>query len=284
MRSIIYLVLLFFISKACTALENNRFVSVVGSATMDTDPTRVHINFDIEATKKSTKEALESAGTLSTEIMKELLGFKDENENLWIKNQDIKTTGFSINPVHRWVRDDSYSSSGRNILVGYRVSTSYSLTMENTGDHTRICSVLDMLGKKDPSNLRDDLETSELLTVVRINGIYFSVDPQTTYDLEVKARKLAVEDAILKAQQLVEASNVRFEDGKFVQRFESVLGKIEDISAQFTAPRPENFLPMSMNMASERSAASDFVPISPGKSTISCSVNTKFRIVDKETI
>jgi uncharacterized protein YggE len=265
-------------------LQNFRTVSVVGTASVDAEPNVVNINFNIEATRKSTSEALISAGELSKSIISDLKAFRRSDDSLLVKDEDINSVGFSINPIYRWVSNYDSSGSGKNILVGYQISSSYKVVIKSN-DHELISRLVDMLGKHDPSNADQRAEANDLISVVRVNGIYFTLDPQKTYELESKARRLAVEDALVKGQQLIEASNLRLEEAGLIKRYSDKLGPVLEISSHVSAPRFENTEvrnAMRAHAAAADSLGDSSVPISPGKTSVFYSVDVKFKIVDAE--
>jgi uncharacterized protein YggE len=119
---------------------------------------------------------------------------------------------------------------------------------------------------------------------VSVTGIYFTLDQQKTWELESKARRLAVEDAVIKGQQVIEASNLRLEDDRMIKHYNDKLGPVIELSSHPSAPRYENVARPSVESSGFGGGdSSSSVPISPGKKSVTYSFDIKFnKIVDAD--
>ena len=88
---LVFVILGLFVS--VNSVENFRTISLVGTASVDTEPNVANIEFKIEATRESTSEALKSAADLSTSIISELKAFKRSDDSFLVKDHDIKSYG-----------------------------------------------------------------------------------------------------------------------------------------------------------------------------------------------
>ncbi len=155
-----------------------------------------------------------------------------------IRSDDVKTLLFDIQPRYQHRRDEQPE------ITGYTVSNRISVKVR---DLDSVSKVLD-----DATEAAGD--------AVRINGISFAVDEPEQY--ESAARKLAVEHARKRAEELAELAGVG-------------LGGVLSISESGASiPIPERGYERAMLM----SADAPRTPISPGETEISLSVSVVYRI------
>jgi len=155
-----------------------------------------------------------------------------------VARDDIKTISFNIQPHYAFPRDEKPE------ITGYTVSNLLSVKLR---DLDAISDALD-----DAARAGGD--------AVRVNGIAFSVDDPKPY--EAGARKAAVADARMRAEELATLSGVK-------------LGRVLSISESgVSIPYQERGFGGMML----RSAAEAPTPISPGETDISLSVSVVYRI------
>jgi uncharacterized protein YggE len=270
-----------------SADENMQGVQVIGTASVDVIPNVTNIQFSIESTKKSTSEAMICVAELSSAIINDLKSIKVSDDEFLIKDDHISSTRFTVAPNYQWIDESGTRSRSKQVLVGNQVSSSYKVLIQ-TSDRELISQIVDLIGKRDPGN-SDEAKSSELMTSVKIHNLSFTCDPKRAYELELKARRLAVEDAVVKGQQLVEASNTRFEEptctAAGVRKYNLKLGPVIEISTEGSRSRTEDedleegigVGKRTFSCAARSGGPS--VPISPGKSQISAKVEVRFKII-----
>ncbi len=116
-----------------------------------------------------------------------------------VAGDDIRTTHFSIQPVT--VYEEGPRGEQTPKIVGYRVSNFATARIRDLGAVGGIIDAAAAAGGD----------------AVRINGIGLAVDdPQP---LEVEARKLALEDATAKAEQIASVMNVTLGDPVYISQY-----------------------------------------------------------------
>jgi uncharacterized protein len=211
-------------------VKMSRLISLSGHGEVRAVPDMAAINMGIMSSAETARAALDANTKAMTELMANL---KAAN----IEDKDITTSNFSVNP-----RLD-YGQNGGQVpkLVGYDV----------TNQVTVIIQKIDGLGA-----LLDKAVSSGSN---QINGISFSVsNPDAAMD---EARKLAVKDAIHKAQIYAEAASIN-------------LGNIMSISEGGGMTEP----PVMFNRAKTMAADSAPVPIAQGSQVISVDVNISWEL------
>ena len=119
-----------------------------------------------------------------------------------VAGDDIRTTHFSIQPIT--VYEEGPRGEQTPKIVGYRVSNFATARIRDLGAVGGII----------------DAAASAGGDAVRINGIGLAVDdPQP---LEVEARKLALEDATAKAEQIASVMNVTLGDPVYISQYGGV--------------------------------------------------------------
>lgn len=98
--------------------------------------------------------------------------------DLGIAGADIQTNNYSISPRYQY-------EEGRQMVIGYTVSQNISVKVR---DLSQVGAVLSRVGQ---------------LGANQVNGVQFTIDDPSS--LQQEARKLAIEDAQEKAQELAEA-------------------------------------------------------------------------------
>lgn len=104
-----------FISPA-NAAEVTRYITVSATGTTTVVPDVVRVSATVSVLGKSSKEALASAGTTSTEIRKALVANK-------IATKDVASQSISVNPEY------TYPNNGTPVLSGYRATQSFTITV-----------------------------------------------------------------------------------------------------------------------------------------------------------
>ena len=158
-----------------------------------------------------------------------------------IKERDLQTSGFSIQPRYFYPPNKSSSNHQPPRIVGYTVRNSLTVRI------------------RDISALGEILDTSVTLGVNEGGNIIFTNnDPSSAI---TQARVEAVKNAMAKAKTLADAAGVK-------------VGKILEMSEQTQNPRPMQMARAERSMA--KSAGS--VPVATGENSYKVTVNMSFAI------
>ena len=213
-------------SAAPTAQPMPRTLSVTGSAQTTLAPDIAYVNIGVHSENIDVKEAVAS-NNLSAQAVAEAL------KALGVDSKDIRTTNFSIYP------QDEYGPEGQKIGTKYVVDNTVYVTLR---DLTKIGDILSAAVKAGANS---------------INGIQFDVADKTPYLAE--ARKAAVENANLQAQDLAKAAGVE-------------LGAVQSINYYSNYAYP---VPLDMKGIG---GGGSTVPVSVGQLTITVDVSVVYEI------
>jgi uncharacterized protein len=206
-------------------------VSVSGHGQVNVPPDTASVSIGIDVIQPTLGEAQEQATAQATTVIEAL-------KAAGIADEDIQTAYFSVNIL----RD--YSENGDPTqITGFEITNQLQITVRDT----------DMLG-----NLLDEAVNAGANS---INGVTFYVDDQTP--AASQARKLAVEDARTKAEELAAAAGL-------------TLGPVLSIAEGTVSPMPP---PMAAGAGGmEMAKAQAAVPVQPGSSTIAVDVAMTFAL------
>ena len=215
---------------------SNSGIHVTGIGSKDAKPDLSVVNIGVETRGETVATARSKAASSMSKVLTSL----DKND---VDTKDVQTSNFSIYPeyVYEDVPGKRYSVQK---LIGYRVANAVKVKVRN----------LDRLG-----DIIDDAASSGG-DDIRINGISFTIED--TKVLEDLARKLAVADAINKAEEIARLTGTS-------------LGRIVDIVDNPSNNPSSNFSRMEMGMLADYAST----PISSGELTMTVSVNAVFSIV-----
>jgi uncharacterized protein YggE len=205
-------------------------VSVSGHGQVNVPPDTASVSIGIDVIQPTLAEAQEQATAQATTLIEAL-------KAAGIADEDIQTAYFSVNIL----RDYSENADPTQI-TGFEIMNQLQLTVRDT----------DMLG--------DLLDEAVNAGANSINGVTFSVDDQTAAASE--ARKLAVEDARTKAEELAAAAGL-------------TLGPVVSIAEGTVSPMPP---PMYGGAGGGMAKAEAAVPVQPGSSTIAVDVTMTFAL------
>lgn len=212
-------------------------VSGTGTVSVEPDVAILQVGVEVFAGKVSTarSEASKAMDSVISVLKKE-----------GVEEKDIQTTRFNIYPRYDY---EEVTINGKR--VGTQVLTGY--TVNNTVK-AKIYEI-DKVGKI------IDKGADAGGDYVRINGVDFTVDDPTPYQTEI--RKMAVEDAVGKAQEYALLTNVEL--GPVIELNEMNSGSVH-------SPYEADY---GMRMMA---AAPPTTSISPGQLEITLTVNTLFAI------
>lgn len=193
--SILAIVATVFVFKGQRSYDENT-ISVSGTAEVSGAPDIATFSFTVSEVANNPEEA---QGVISKKVDSILAGLNELN----ISDDDIQTDSYTINPRYEWSRSvdpkiavdgTSYIPEGRQVLIGYDVQQSVSVT------------------------LRDLDRAAEALTLFAAQGVENLYGPQFEIDepeaLEEQARLEAIADAKAKAERLAKDLGVKL--GKIV--------------------------------------------------------------------
>lgn len=156
--------------------DTNHTIAVSGEGVIEVAPDTGYVNFGIFVQEKTASEAMKGLSKIANRVIILL-------KNSGIKEEDIKTTGISLNPVYQWDKEKK-----KNVLVGFAATENFKVKTE-----------LKNIGK--------------IVTLVtenganRIYGIRF--DSSETENLRKEAIAKAVEDAREKAKAALSGTNYK---------------------------------------------------------------------------
>ena len=217
-------------------------ISFSGHGEVTAVPDIANIYFTISKDAKTVKEAQD----LVAQIEKKSLDFLKTNN---ILEKDIKTANASFYPKYEYqyekqvcVEINCPSPISKSVIVGYTASESITVKIRNTDDVGKIMQGLGEFG------------------VSELSGPNFAIDNED--NLKDTARKLAIDEAKIKAKKLAKDLGVR-------------LGKITSFSENGNYPIPIYAKEM---MADDSSASSAPAEIPKGENTISSDVTITYEI------
>ena len=153
-------------------------ILVKGHGQVTAEPDLAIINAGIQTRSQSVSEANRASTQAMNKVMSTLRQYAVEDKH-------IQTTLFSISPEYSW-----NNKLDRQELVGYVVNNNISIKIY---DLKQIGPIIDDIARAGGD-------------AVRINGLTFSIDD--TQSLSTKAREIAVQDALYKAQQFATLTGV----------------------------------------------------------------------------
>ena len=186
---------LFLLIQSVVALKEYRYVgsgmqagntiSVQGEGEVFAVPDIATFSVTIQEEKDDVQAAQETATAKANDI---ILYLKGEG----IEDRDIKTADYSVYPQYDWVQDSTREgvyTPGRQVLRGYQVSQTISVKVRDT---EKAGGLLSGVGSRGASN---------------VSGLSFTIDDEDA--LKADARKMAIEDARAKAEELAGQLGVR---------------------------------------------------------------------------
>ncbi|MCX6794375.1 MAG: SIMPL domain-containing protein [Candidatus Falkowbacteria bacterium] len=165
-------------------VNNQDRFSVTGSGTVYAKANIANLEVGL---KTGTKKTAAQATTDSTGKMNAII---EAVKALGIEEKDIKTSGYSLNPVYNWTNDKGQE------LIGYEVSQDVALKIR---DLNKIGDVIAKTTEKGAN---------------QIGNISFTIDDE--YELKNQARELAIEKAKEKAIMIAEQSGMKLGEVKSV--------------------------------------------------------------------
>jgi len=166
-----------FIGKEITS-ENR--ISVSGSGEIWVKPDLAIIDFSVVTEKKTIEDAM----TANTKKMNDTI---NAIITQGIEEKDLKTTNFNIFPRYEWIKSEFIE--GKRVLVGYEVDQTLEVKVR---DLTKIGSII---------------QSAVNAGANQVGDLQFTIDNQEA--LKSQARKEAIENAKLKAQEIANQLGVK---------------------------------------------------------------------------
>jgi uncharacterized protein len=160
-------------------------ITVIGKGEAVSIPNVATFSFSVTETGKTVADAQTKA---TTKINSTLAALKDAK----IAEKDIKTISYNINPHYDYqngVCTTNYCQPGKSVLTGYDVSQTIEVKI------------------RDLEKAGEIFSTIGSLNVQNVNGLNFAIDDIET--VKAEARKLAIENAQQKADDLAKQLGVR---------------------------------------------------------------------------
>lgn len=237
---VVFFVLLFVFSKWGPSIPFSVASQQKGEPFIVSGQGKVSVTPDIAKLSFGIQESGTSLKSLQASVNQKSKSLTESFKNLGIKDEDIKTTSYSVYPQY-----DYTSSSSR--INGYQVSTTYEIKV------------------RDFDVVNDVLNAGTAAGANVVGGINFEVNEDTQKEKLNEARKLAVSDAKEKATGLANVSGI-------------TLGKIINISeSQDGVGRPYPYL-MSVDKAVGSGPAVPEADIKPGETEINVTVSLSYEV------
>jgi uncharacterized protein len=212
--------------------NQNTGIWVTGEGKTTAVPDVATLSLGVEAQQSTVAQAQSEAAAAMNAIV-------DALKSAGVAERDIQTQQYYITPVWTYNRD-----TGEQTLIGYRVTNAVTAKIRRVADTGDIIADVVTAG--------GDLTT--------ISGISFTVDDPSPY--QKTAREAAMANALAKARQLADASDVSLGDPTYIVE----TGGSPPIK---TVPVPA---------APEAPPSPAPPPISPGEATITVNVQVAYSI------
>lgn len=212
-----------------TISQKETLFSVTGESEITAVPDEAQISLGIDAYQDTIAAAQDQANTTINSLQEEL-------KKLGVKDEDLKTQNYSINPEY------DYTDAERQ-LIGYRVSTSLRVKFH------------------DFTNLGQAIDLATQLGANQIGGISFTLSTDQEKQLQKQARQEAIEQAKENARELSSLSGIR-------------LGRIVDIQEGRGNTAQPNYRQFDMAAAALEEAAP--TQIEPGSSSYNYTVTLSY--------
>ena len=204
-------------------------VSVSGHGEINVAPDTASISMGVDVTQPTLTEAQAQATAQMTAVIATL-------KAAGIADEDIQTTSFNV-----YVLQDTSRHADPNVITGYEITNQLDVTVRDTAI---LGQLLDQAVKAGANN---------------ISGFSFFVDDETAAARE--ARRLAVDDARTKAEELATAAGL-------------TLGPVVFITEGTQTP----VLPMFQSPDVAMAKADAAVPVESGSSTVAVDVSMAFEL------
>jgi uncharacterized protein YggE len=224
-------------ARSVTSGQSGIWVSGLGKITVE--PDLAVLNLGVEARETKVSVARSKAAEAMNQVIATL-------KTHGINDLDIRTEVFNIQPItvykEKFLNGERYNEAE---IVGYKVTNQITVNVRN----------MEKIG------VIVDESAAVAANLIRVNGISFTVEETRPYT--IKAREAAVQDALSKAQQFADLTNIR-------------VGPLLYITETSGTPAPYMYESSGRAMLS---AMDSYTPVSGGQIDITVSVQAAFAIL-----
>ncbi len=235
---IIFFILLFIFAKWGPAIPFSTTTQIRGEPFVVSGEGKVFVTPDIAKLSFGIQENGASLKQVQDSVNKKSKTLTDAFKKLGIKDEDIKTTSYSVYPQYDYTNPNSR-------ITGFQVSINYEVTIR---DFDKVNNAI-VAGTSAGANM--------------VGGVSFEINDKTKNEKLNEARKMAVTDARQKASGLAGAAGI-------------TLGKIINISENQTgAPRP---IPLMATGGEVPEKSITQPNIQPGQTEIDVTVSLSYEV------
>ncbi len=168
-------------------VESKNTISVSGTSEMFVKPDLARIILSVENEAKTVNQVMETNNQKMNTVIENV---KEQG----VKEKDLKTTNFRLNPRYEWYDKEVYPPSGKRVLVGYTINQSLEVKIRN----------LEKIG--------DIIKTATDSGANKVGNINFEVEEKEKYKKQV--RQKAINNAKEKAKTLAKQLGITLVDIK----------------------------------------------------------------------
>ncbi len=211
------------VSVSQTSVEKQSSFDVTGEGQVTSIPDEAKVSLGISVEKSTVTSAQKEINQIINSIIDAL---KDKG----IKKEDIKTINYSVNPRYDYRQDRQ--------ITGYLANATIQVTF------------------KDFDKLNEAIDSATSLGANQVGNIQFTLSEEKEKELQKETRKIAINQAKEKAEELAKLSGIK-------------LGKIINVTESFNQPyiRPVYMKDMAVGSAEEESTQ-----VEPGSTQLTVSI------------
>jgi uncharacterized protein len=158
--------------------KETRTISVTGNSIVSVAPNQVEVYFSIESDAVKALKSQQDNAELTAKVKKALM-------DAGIKENEIKTTGYSLNERYEW--SETLRKSQK---IGYRTTHSMKVTVKDTSKAGAI------------------IDAAVLGGATSVSSVNFTVDEETRAELTLQALELASKKTMEKAETIAKGVGV----------------------------------------------------------------------------
>ncbi|WII72270.1 SIMPL domain-containing protein [Bdellovibrio sp. 22V] len=222
---------------ASGAHAEDKLIVVNGVAEKSLDPNMVHLNVEVWSKAATAKQAQQLAANQFKAVKKSFDDFK-------IKKEDIQTENYALNPEYEYEQ-----KTGRNKMIGFRVSQSLVVTLRKV---------------EDAGAFLDSLVTEKKAMDSGVNVNNLTWDSDKRNQVETAALGDAVRAAKMKAEEIAKAAGVKVKG----------VSRISHMTSNNNPPSPV-FRNFGMKSAVMEAASTD---VAPGQIKVRVEVTAEYDI------
>lgn len=220
-----------------SSAPDRRTISVSGTGIATLKPDLARFSVGVQEQGKVLTEVQGTVARETDAIFNALVKSGLDNE------KDVKTSGYSVQPIYDYPRDKA------PVVSGYRVANTVNATVRG----------LD----KDPNKVGPIIDAAVQAGATNIGNITFTLnDPEQAGQI---ARKAAMDNALVKAQALADAGGAK-------------LGMVITVSDQSVTPPAPREVPVAAAAPASGAVAPPPTQIQPGETNVTVTVNVTYSL------